>query len=271
MQCAPASRSHRALRLRPRAWIKPGQRRFTEADLPQGADKRALYELGRERLAAKVTGKSDWITLRSKAMGYGRLSPAATCIVISWDTPRRSPDPDRLGVSAIGDAGDAFAQNEKDLQRYQERVMQGQLPIQRGTAGCGGSCPAQPHSATHDASGDALDEPGNARVAGQRAGATGRARRRRLVQLDATGCRVTDRGRPSCATSAWPSMHAWRAACRTRRCSVVRSSAASEGLDDGQQDDWHDENQCSFVEQPQHAGPASRTTHDRLNRRRQAM
>ncbi|MGH8206078.1 MAG: radical SAM protein, partial [Steroidobacteraceae bacterium] len=31
-------------------WIKPGQRRFTEADLPQGADKRALYETIREPL-----------------------------------------------------------------------------------------------------------------------------------------------------------------------------------------------------------------------------
>jgi oxygen-independent coproporphyrinogen-3 oxidase len=37
-----------------------------------------------------------------------------------------------LGVSAIGDAGDAFAQNEKDLQGYQERVGRGELPIQRG-------------------------------------------------------------------------------------------------------------------------------------------
>ena len=37
-----------------------------------------------------------------------------------------------LGVSSIGDAGDAFAQNEKDLQRYQERVAAGELPIQRG-------------------------------------------------------------------------------------------------------------------------------------------
>src|SRR5262249_52122250 len=37
-----------------------------------------------------------------------------------------------LGVSAIGDAGDAFAQNEKDLQRYQERVGEGELPMQRG-------------------------------------------------------------------------------------------------------------------------------------------
>ena len=31
-------------------WIKPGQRRFTEADLPSGDQKRALYERGRELL-----------------------------------------------------------------------------------------------------------------------------------------------------------------------------------------------------------------------------
>src|SRR6202034_917042 len=37
-----------------------------------------------------------------------------------------------LGVSSIGDPGDAFAQNEKDLQRYQERVANGELPLQRG-------------------------------------------------------------------------------------------------------------------------------------------
>ncbi len=37
-----------------------------------------------------------------------------------------------LGVSAIGDAGDAFAQNEKDLRQYQQRVEAGELPIQRG-------------------------------------------------------------------------------------------------------------------------------------------
>jgi len=37
-----------------------------------------------------------------------------------------------LGVSAIGDAGDAFAQNDKDMLQYQARVMRGELPIQRG-------------------------------------------------------------------------------------------------------------------------------------------
>src|SRR4029453_12178685 len=31
-------------------WIKPSQRRFTEADLPQGEAKRALYERGRDIL-----------------------------------------------------------------------------------------------------------------------------------------------------------------------------------------------------------------------------
>ena len=114
-------------------WIKPGQRRFTELDLPQGEEKRALYELGRVRLEREgyreigldhfaLETDSLWQALRSGAlhrnfMGY---TDAFTRPLIG------------LGVSAIGDAGDAFAQNEKDLQRYQERVLRGELPIHRG-------------------------------------------------------------------------------------------------------------------------------------------
>jgi oxygen-independent coproporphyrinogen-3 oxidase len=37
-----------------------------------------------------------------------------------------------LGSSAMGDAGAAFAQNEKNLMRYEARVDRGELPIQRG-------------------------------------------------------------------------------------------------------------------------------------------
>ena len=37
-----------------------------------------------------------------------------------------------LGVSSIGDCWDAFAQNEKSLEQYEERVAKGQLPIFRG-------------------------------------------------------------------------------------------------------------------------------------------
>jgi oxygen-independent coproporphyrinogen-3 oxidase len=37
-----------------------------------------------------------------------------------------------LGVSAIGDSWDAFAQNEKLLETYQARVEKGELPLLRG-------------------------------------------------------------------------------------------------------------------------------------------
>jgi oxygen-independent coproporphyrinogen-3 oxidase len=35
-------------------------------------------------------------------------------------------------VSAIGDAVTAFAQNEKEINQYQERVQRGELPLHRG-------------------------------------------------------------------------------------------------------------------------------------------
>ena len=114
-------------------WIKPGQRRFTEADLPQGEQKRALYELGRERLEREgyreiglyhfaLESDSLWRALRDGSLHRNFMGYTNT-----FTRPLIG-----LGVSAIGDAGDAFAQNEKDLQRYQERVARGELPIQRG-------------------------------------------------------------------------------------------------------------------------------------------
>ena len=114
-------------------WIKPGQRRFTEADLPQGEAKRALYELGRERLEREgyreigldhfaLETDSLWRswagnTLHRNFMGYTE----------AFTRPQIG-----IGVSSIGDAGDAFAQNEKDLKLYQERIAKGELPIHRG-------------------------------------------------------------------------------------------------------------------------------------------
>jgi len=114
-------------------WIRPGQRRFTEADLPEGAARRALYELGRERLEAAgyreigldhfaLETDTLWQAARSGSlhrnfMGY---TDAFTCPLLG------------LGVSAIGDAGDAFAQNEKELQAYHERLARRELPLHRG-------------------------------------------------------------------------------------------------------------------------------------------
>ena len=114
-------------------WIKPGQRRFTEADLAQGADKRALYELGRERLEREGYREIglDHFALQSDALWQALRSGSLHRNFMGYTTAFTRPLIG-LGVSAIGDAGDAFAQNEKDLQRYQERVARGELPIQRG-------------------------------------------------------------------------------------------------------------------------------------------
>ena len=114
-------------------WIRPGQRRFTEADLPEGAARRALYELGRDRLERAgyheigldhfaLPTDSLWSAARSGVMhrNFMGYTDAVTRPLLG------------LGVSAIGDAGDAYAQNEKELQIYQERIGQGELPLHRG-------------------------------------------------------------------------------------------------------------------------------------------
>jgi oxygen-independent coproporphyrinogen-3 oxidase len=114
-------------------WIKPGQRRFTEADLPQGGERRALYELGRERLEREGYREIglDHFALESdslwRALQAGKLHRNFMGYTAAFTRPLIG-----LGVSAIGDAGDAFAQNDKDMLQYQARVMRGELPIQRG-------------------------------------------------------------------------------------------------------------------------------------------
>ena len=114
-------------------WIKPGQRRFTELDLPEGEAKRALYERSRERL--ERDGYRE-IGLDHFALETDELWRSAQAGTLHRNfmgyTPLFTQPLLGLGASAIGDAGDAFAQNEKELQPYQERIARGELPIQRG-------------------------------------------------------------------------------------------------------------------------------------------
>jgi len=114
-------------------WIKPGQRRFTEIDLPEGEHRRALYELSREWLQAEGYREIglDHFALPSDSLWQAQRSGSLHRNFMGYTTAFTRPLIG-LGVSAIGDAGDAFAQNEKDLQRYHERLAQGELPIQRG-------------------------------------------------------------------------------------------------------------------------------------------
>lgn len=114
-------------------WIKPGQRRFTEDDLPSADAKRALYERGRALL--EDTGYSeigmDHFALQTDALWKASRTGSLHRNFMGY-IPKRVSPLIGLGVSAIGDTGEVFAQNEKHLEGYVRRVESGELPFARG-------------------------------------------------------------------------------------------------------------------------------------------
>lgn len=114
-------------------WIKPGQRRFTEADLPSGDDKRALYERGRTMLdeVGYYEIGMDHFALSSDSLWKAVVERKLHRNFMGYTSQQVSPLIG-LGVSAIGDSWRVFAQNEKLLENYQARVEKGEIPIHRG-------------------------------------------------------------------------------------------------------------------------------------------
>ncbi|TAL62332.1 MAG: oxygen-independent coproporphyrinogen III oxidase [Bacteroidetes bacterium] len=114
-------------------WVKPGQRKFTEKDLPKDEEKRELYETGRKMLEEAgyeeigmdhFAHKKDPLYKASKNralhrnfMGY---THSYTQLMIG------------LGVSSISDSWYSYAQNVKTVEEYYKLVNNGTLPIFRG-------------------------------------------------------------------------------------------------------------------------------------------
>jgi oxygen-independent coproporphyrinogen-3 oxidase len=114
-------------------WKQACQRRYTEADIPQSVDKRALYETASEglaRLGYRGIGIDHFAlstddlsrsaaagSLHRNFMGY---TPFSTNLLIG------------LGASAISDGWSSFVQNAPKVEDYQEAVNRGSLPIYRG-------------------------------------------------------------------------------------------------------------------------------------------
>ncbi len=116
-------------------WIEGiiGQRGFSDEDIPTGYDKRILYETGRtlleeagyieigmdhfakphDSLYQAVLNKNLHRNFMGYTIGFSKLMVG-------------------LGVSSIGDTWLAFGQNEKTLEKYEEKIKQNQLPIFRG-------------------------------------------------------------------------------------------------------------------------------------------
>lgn len=114
-------------------WIKPGQRKFTEKDLPADIEKRNLYEKGLELFKQNgyvdigmdhfaLTSDSLFIasenkTLHRNFMGY---THHYTELMIG------------LGASSISDTWNGFSQNLKTIEAYQEAVNKNEFPIFKG-------------------------------------------------------------------------------------------------------------------------------------------
>lgn len=116
-------------------WIKPGQRRFTEMDLPEEGVKRDLYEIGltyfskegyfevgmdhfalpNDELFTSMENKK----LHRNFMGY---TASRTDLMIG------------LGVSSISDSWTGFAQNLKTVEEYIACVKENKIPVFRGHA-----------------------------------------------------------------------------------------------------------------------------------------
>ena len=114
-------------------WKSPAQRRYTEADLPQAEEKRQLYELGRDLL--KEAGYED-IGLDHFSLPEDALFKAAKAGTLHRNfmgyTTQKSSLLIGLGASAISDTGNAFMQNIKEIESYQEQIGAGNFAIFKG-------------------------------------------------------------------------------------------------------------------------------------------
>lgn len=115
-------------------WIKGnGQRGFKDEDVPKDDVKRKLYEEGKKRLAEKgyheigmdhfAVEKDSMYqsykkgTLHRNFMGY---TASKTQVMIG------------LGVSSISDSWYSFAQNEKELENYYDKLEKNEIPVFKG-------------------------------------------------------------------------------------------------------------------------------------------
>lgn len=115
-------------------WIKGnGQRGFNDEDLPKDAEKRKLYETGKQLLSKNgyheigmdhfaLTSDSLYKATQNKElhrnfMGY---SASKTQLMIG------------LGVSSISDSWYSFAQNTKSMEDYYQLLEWNQLPVAKG-------------------------------------------------------------------------------------------------------------------------------------------
>jgi oxygen-independent coproporphyrinogen-3 oxidase len=111
-------------------WLKPGQRHFTEADLPGVKEKQHLYESGRDAFTAMGY---DEIGMDHFALPHDSLFKAEAAGKLHRNfmgyTHQYTQLMVGLGVSSISDTWYAFAQNVKKVEEYTALVAAGEFPL----------------------------------------------------------------------------------------------------------------------------------------------
>jgi len=114
-------------------WIKPGQRRFTENDLPDPELKGKLHEIGRGLLTSY--GYQE-IGMDHFALPADELLDAQSNGLLHRNfmgyTHQHTQLLIGLGVSSISDSWYGFAQNVKNVEEYLSITEKGELPVVKG-------------------------------------------------------------------------------------------------------------------------------------------
>ncbi|WP_113652940.1 oxygen-independent coproporphyrinogen III oxidase [Pedobacter namyangjuensis] len=114
-------------------WLKPGQRRYTERDIPKENEKFALYQLGREIL---LDAGYKEIGMDHFALGSDALFKASENRKLHRNfmgyTHQYTSMLLGLGVSSISDSGNAFAQNLKTVEAYLKTINKGDFALEKG-------------------------------------------------------------------------------------------------------------------------------------------
>lgn len=114
-------------------WKSKAQRRYTIDDLPKANEKWKMYQLGKTLLAAqgyKAIGM-DHFALPSDKL-FDAVSNGTMHRNFMGYTTTQSKLIIALGASSISDAWTAFAQNEEEVEEYQEKISLGLFPIKNG-------------------------------------------------------------------------------------------------------------------------------------------
>lgn len=114
-------------------WLKPGQRKFTELDLPNGETKRNLFETGRAMLEEQgyVEIGMDHFSLKGDSLYEASVKKSLHRNFMGYTTSKAKLLIG-LGVSSISDSWNAFAQNVKVVEEYERLIADNIFPVSKG-------------------------------------------------------------------------------------------------------------------------------------------